>query len=81
MFRSCLLVLVLLACWWCGAVVAQPLKPPPNVLAKAGDLFVTEKEFLQRFELLPALQRSRKSRLEESKLELLYSLIAEKLLA
>ena len=81
MFRSCLLVLVLLACWWCGAVVAQPLKPPRNVLAKAGDLFVTEKEFLQRFELLPALQRSRKSRLEESKLELLYSLIAEKLLS
>ena len=71
----------MVAAWWCGAAVAQALRPSPNVVAKAGELYVTEKEFLQRFELLPALQRSRKSRIEESKLELLYSLIAEKLLA
>ena len=69
------------AVWWGAVASAQPAQPPKNVLAKAGDLFVTEKEFVQRFELLPALQRSRKSRLEESKLELVYSLIAEKLLA
>jgi hypothetical protein len=75
------LTFIVVACWWGSAVVAQPVRSPESVLARAGDLFVTEREFLQRFELLPALQRSRKSRLEESKMELLYSLIAEKLLA
>lgn len=81
MSRRYWVALLVVAGWWGGAAVAQPFKPPPNVLARAGEMFVTEKEFLQRFELLPALQRSRKSRLEESKLELLYSMIAEKLLA
>jgi hypothetical protein len=81
MLRKHLVTLLLVAGCWSGGVQAQPLQPPPNVVAKAGDLFVTEKEFMQRFELLPALQRSRKSRIEESKLELVYSLIAEKLLA
>lgn len=78
--RFCASVLVI-TCWWSGAAVSQSVKSPQNVLARAGDLFVTEKEFVERFELLPALQRNRKSRLEESKLELLYSIIAEKLLA
>jgi parvulin-like peptidyl-prolyl isomerase len=73
--------LALVAICWSATTAAQPLKPPMNVVAKAGELFISEKEFLQRFELVPALQRSRKSRLEESKLELVYSLIAEKLLA
>jgi hypothetical protein len=81
MFCRCWIAVIIVASGWWVMAVAQPSKSPPNVLAKAGDLFVTEKEFLQRFELLPALERSRKSRLEESKLELLYSLIAEKLLA
>lgn len=51
------------------------------VIARAGDLYITEKEFLQRFELLPGLSQSRRSRVEQAKLELLYSLIGEKLLA
>jgi hypothetical protein len=81
MFWKFWLVLTVITVWWCCAALAQPVQLPGNVLGKAGDIFVTEKEFLQRYELLPALQRSRKSRVEESKLELLYSLLAEKLLA
>ncbi|MCX6142226.1 MAG: peptidyl-prolyl cis-trans isomerase, partial [Ignavibacteriales bacterium] len=81
MFWTSWVAFAVVAAWWGAVAIAQPAQPPTNVVAKAGELFVTEKEFLQRFELLPALQRSRKSRLEESKLELVYSLIAEKLLA
>jgi hypothetical protein len=62
-------------------VAAQPGNIPPTVLARAGDATISEKEFLERFEMLPGLQRHRAGRLEESKLELLYSLIAEKLMA
>ncbi len=51
------------------------------ILARAGKTFITEREFLERFELTPALYRSRTSHLEEEKLTTLYSLIAEKLLA
>jgi parvulin-like peptidyl-prolyl isomerase len=51
------------------------------VIAKAGDLFISEQEFVRRFELLPAFGRNRRSQIEKAKLELLYSIIAEKLLA
>lgn len=61
--------------------VAQPANVPAGVLAKAGDTYISEREFAERFELLPGLQRHRAARLEEAKLELLYSLIAEKLMA
>ncbi|MBF8297040.1 MAG: Peptidylprolyl isomerase, partial [Bacteroidetes bacterium] len=54
---------------------------PVGVVAKAGDTFISEKEFLERFEMLPGLQRRREGRMEETKLELLYSLIAEKLMS
>jgi hypothetical protein len=60
---------------------AQQSAAANNVIAKAGDLFISEEEFLRRFELTPAFGRHRKSRLEEAKLELTYSMIAEKLLA
>jgi parvulin-like peptidyl-prolyl isomerase len=50
-----------------------------RVVAKAGDVFISEREFLERFELLPA--QGRKNRVESAKMELLYSMIAEKLLA
>jgi parvulin-like peptidyl-prolyl isomerase len=70
---------VVLSVW--TASRAQSAPPPPNVIARAGSLYITENEFLERFELLPGLQRSRASRIDESKLELVYSLIAEKLLA
>ena len=51
-----------------------------SYVGKAGDVFVSEREFIQRFEMLPSLYRHRKSQLEGAKLELVYSIIAEKLL-
>ncbi|MCX6135816.1 MAG: peptidylprolyl isomerase [Ignavibacteriales bacterium] len=61
--------------------LGQQSQPPAGIIAKAGDTYITETEFLERFEMLPGLQRHRTERMEEAKLELLYSLIAEKLLA
>lgn len=63
------------------ALHAQPGDSGERYIARAGKVFITEQEFLQRFELLPALYRHRKSQLQGAKLELLYSMIAEKLLA
>lgn len=57
---------------------AQPARSP---LARAGSVYITEDEFIRRFELLPAFGRHRRSQLDEAKAELLYSMIAEKLLA
>ena len=63
-----------------GSILAQ-VDGQVSVLARVGDRFISEKEFVQRFELLPAVQRNRKNQLEPAKLDLLYSLVAEKLLA
>lgn len=52
-----------------------------SILARVGNSSITEEEFLLRFELTPSLGRNRKSQLETEKLEFLYSLVAEKLLA
>lgn len=65
----------------CMCVFPQSEKIPDGIVAKAGDLFISEREFIERFELTPALQRNRKNRIEESKMELIYSMIAERLLA
>lgn len=62
-------------------LLAQSSISAQAVIGKAGDTYISEKEFAQRFELLPSFQRNRKSNAEGAKLELLYSLIAEKLLA
>jgi parvulin-like peptidyl-prolyl isomerase len=51
------------------------------ILARAGSAFISEREFLERFELTPGLYRHRKSQLEGEKLKALYSIVAEKLLA
>ncbi len=51
------------------------------VLGKAGNRFISEEEFVRRFELLPGLYRQKAGRLDEEKLIVMYSLIAEKLLA
>ena len=51
------------------------------VVARVGNVFISEREFLERFELTPGLYRHRKPQLEQEKLTFLYSLIAEKLLA
>lgn len=55
--------------------------PSEPVIARAGDIFITEKEFTQRYEMLPGFGRHRRSQVEAQKLELLYSIVAEKLLA
>lgn len=75
--------------FWCAFVVlfiplvgqAQEMGSPEAYLARAGSVFISEQEFLERFELLPAFGRHRKSQVEARKFELLYSIIAEKLLA
>ncbi|MGB6121625.1 MAG: hypothetical protein WBG80_06950, partial [Bacteroidota bacterium] len=51
------------------------------VIARAGGVFVSEREFLERFELTPGSHRRTRSSLESGKLTTLYSLVAEKLLA
>jgi parvulin-like peptidyl-prolyl isomerase len=77
----CTVVSVLLL-WLAGTPLrAQQPAGQERVVARAGDVFISEREFTERFELLPALYRHGKSQLEGSKLELLYSMVAEKLLA
>ena len=61
---------------WC-----QPSPAGSSVVARAGNVFISEEEFLQRYELLPAFGRHRTSKANADKFELLYSLVAEKLLA
>jgi len=70
-----------LLCIICAVVHAQTSKPSDEVIAKAGRTFIAEDEFLNRFELIPGFGRHRASQLEGAKAELLYSMIAEKLLA
>ncbi|MBI3577933.1 MAG: peptidylprolyl isomerase [Ignavibacteriales bacterium] len=72
---------IFFAAFQCIQVLAQPTVGSQAVIGKVGDTYISEKEFVQRFELLPSFQRNRKSNAEGTKLELLYSLIAEKLLA
>jgi hypothetical protein len=60
---------------------SQPAEPHSGVLARAGTLYVSEQEFLERYELLPWQYRNRANNTEESKLVFLYALVAEKILA
>ena len=64
-----------------GTLFAQTGGAPEGIIARAGNAFVSEQEFLERFELTPGLYRHRKPQLEQEKLHLLYSMVAEKLLA
>jgi len=52
-----------------------------QVLAQIGNLAITDEEFLTRYELTPQLFRENSKITKELKLEFLYSMIAEKLLA
>lgn len=54
---------------------------PTDTLAKVGSRVITAKDFLERFELMPWPNKDKKDRIEFTKLEFLYSLVAEKLLA
>jgi hypothetical protein len=74
---SVLILVFLLA----SVSASQITEADETYLARAGDIHISENEFLQRFEFLPALYRHRKPQLERAKLELLYAMVAEKLLA
>ena len=54
---------------------------PLDTLATVGTSVITAKDFLERFELMPWPRKDVKSRIEFTKLEFLYSLVAEKLMA
>jgi parvulin-like peptidyl-prolyl isomerase len=60
---------------------AQEAYKSTSYVAKAGNIFISEREFVHRFELLPGFGRQRRSQLETAKAEFLYTMIAEKLLA
>ncbi len=51
-----------------------------KILAKAGNRKITAKEFIERFEFVPQLNR-KETNIERKKKELLYTIIAEKLFA
>ena len=51
------------------------------ILGRAGSTYISEQEFLNRFELTPGLYRHRTSQLDAEKLYFLYSMVAEKILA
>jgi parvulin-like peptidyl-prolyl isomerase len=58
----------------------QPVENQGSYVARAGSIYISEQEFLKRYELLPGQYRNRRGNVEESKLAFLYSLVAEKLL-
>ncbi len=59
----------------------QPVENQGSYVARAGSIYISEEEFLKRYELLPGQHRNRRGNVEESKLAFLYSLVAEKQLA
>ena len=79
MIRYSLYSFCILFCVCLGS--AQPSDHQSSAIARAGSLYISEQEFLERYELLPWQYRNRKNNVEESKLVFLYSLVAEKLLA
>ncbi len=52
-----------------------------DTIAKVGDKAVTVRDFIERYELTIWLGKERKTQVDKNKLEFLYSMIAEKLLA
>jgi len=76
-----MIILLLFLLFFTGAAAAQTDPVAEPAIARAGTVFISEREFLERFELTPGLYRHRKPQLEQEKLTLLYSMVAEKLLA
>ena len=74
----CLIFLVVL---FSELLLTQSEQKTDPVIARAGDTYITERELVRRFEMLPGLYRHGKSKTGESELMLLYSIVAEKLLA
>lgn len=79
--RYALTLLALLAPAGGSSRAQGGLSPVEKVVARAGDVFIPEREFLERYELLPGFGRQARAQAEVRKTELLYSMIAEKLLA
>lgn len=50
-----------------------------NSVARVGNISISDKEFLERYEMTPGINRHRKSTVESQKIEFLFSLVAEKL--
>jgi hypothetical protein len=75
--RLCTLLIAIALC----AVSARASDQGEPLLGRAGGVPVTEREFRERFELTPGLYRHKDSRLEAEKQEVIYSMVAEKLLA
>lgn len=76
--------MIILLVFFLSLASAAPAQTNPvsePAIARAGNVFISEREFLERFELTPGLYRHRKPQLEQEKLTLLYSMVAEKLLA
>ncbi len=71
---------IVLLCVCISASRTQPIENQGPYIARAGNIYISEQEFLERYELLPGQYRNRQNNVEESKLVFLYSLIAEKLL-
>ncbi len=71
----------LLICLLIFSGYAQSDNTNESFIARVGNSFISEQEFLERYELLPGQYRNRRNNVEESKLVFLYSMIAEKLLA
>jgi len=78
LFRTGLIAAALLVPGACGLLAQQALEP---IIGRAGGSAITEREFVERFELTPGLYRNRRAQLDEQKLIVAYSLVAEKLLA
>ncbi|MDL1894151.1 hypothetical protein FBQ87_14890, partial [Sphingobacteriales bacterium CHB3] len=73
-------VILLLLLFFAVNSFAQTDSGWDRYVGRAGDVYISEKEFQQRFEMLPALNRQRKSQIDIAKRELMLSLVAEKLL-
>ena len=63
----------------CSSFFAQEVGE--KVIATIGNIEITESEFIERFEFTPQFNRQNKAQLNASKLNFLYTLIAEKLWA
>ncbi|MDD8018899.1 MAG: peptidylprolyl isomerase [Bacteroidota bacterium] len=77
-FAACVILLFQLTSAQYGF---QSRELPTDTLATIGTQVVSAKDFLERFELMPYPNKDKPSRIENTKLEFLQSLVAEKLLA
>ncbi len=76
--KKFLLIIILLFTFW-TEINSQSYNA--NQIARIGSISISDKEFLERYEMTPGINRHRKSTIESQKIEFLFSLIAEKLWA